>query len=43
LQAIRAELEAIAVAGPDLRRAHNDPFWTQPPHPFRRSGSHQAK
>jgi hypothetical protein len=40
LAAIRAELDALAAAaGPDLRRAHNDPFWSQSPNPFRRNGS----
>jgi hypothetical protein len=38
LQAIRAELDALAIARPDPRRAQNDPFWSKPPHPFRRKG-----
>lgn len=38
LEAIRAELDALAVAGPDPRRAQSDPFWNKPPHPFRRNG-----
>jgi hypothetical protein len=38
LQAIRAELDASSLTGPDLRRANNDPFWNDPPHPFQRCG-----
>ena len=42
LRAIRAELDASAFTGADVRRAHNDPFWNEPPHPFQRSGSSQT-
>ncbi|UUR09187.1 hypothetical protein [Sphingomonas glaciei] len=35
LKAIGAELDDLAFSNPDVRRAHNDPLWEQPPHPFR--------
>lgn len=39
LRAIRAEVDALAVTGVDLRLAENDPFWSDPPHPFRQNGA----
>lgn len=39
LKAIDSELDDIARPDPDFRRAHNDPFWNQPPHPFLRDAS----
>ena len=31
---IRAELDAMSFSRSDPRRAHNDPIWNEPPHPF---------
>lgn len=42
LHAISAELDALSFSGHDPRKAHNDPLWDRPPHPFRASGSGQA-
>jgi hypothetical protein len=39
LQAIRAELDAMPISVPELRRPQNDPLWSEPPFPFRRSGA----
>jgi hypothetical protein len=39
LQAIRAELDALSFAGLDVRRAQNDPIWSEPPHPFHQNGA----
>ena len=36
LQAIRAEVDALAFSNPDPRQAQNDPFWNEPPHLFQR-------
>jgi hypothetical protein len=38
LQAICAELDAMPITIPDLRRPENDPFWQEPPFPFRHIG-----
>lgn len=42
LQAIRAELDALSTTLVDPRRAENDPFWREPPFPFRAGNSNQA-
>jgi hypothetical protein len=42
LNAIRAELDSMAFSAVDRRRAQNDPFWSEPPHPFQRSETRQA-
>ena len=34
LRAIGAELDSLAMTATDPRRAHNDPFWSEPPHLF---------
>ena len=39
LKAIGSELDDLAFSNPDVRRAQNDPFWNQPPHPFLRDAS----
>ena len=38
LRAIRAELDAMPIAINDLRKPENDPFWQEPPFPFRHIG-----
>lgn len=40
LEAIRAELDAMRFAHADPRRAENDPFWSEPPNPFRQTGTY---
>jgi hypothetical protein len=42
LQAIRGELDGFRAGAADLRRAHNDPFWNEPPHLFHVNGPGQA-
>lgn len=34
LRAINAELESLSWSAGNRRRAHNDPFWNEPPHLF---------
>ena len=34
LRAITAELDSLSFHAGDRRRAHNDPFWHEPPHLF---------
>ncbi|NJC06950.1 hypothetical protein GGQ97_002743 [Sphingomonas kaistensis] len=42
LKAIGAELDSLAFSNPDIRRAHNDPLWDLPPHPFRTGAASQS-